>query len=355
MDALEQRTTTISGIAHYLTQTVPVTAWKDGKEQTPFFEIKGGLSDFSLLGSYYPPPPPPSLPTPSPRPSEGFTNRLGRQFNLIPAGTFMMGSPESEEGRGLDETQHKVTLTQPFYMGEYEVTQGEWQSVMGTTIEQQRQKAFTWWQGEGRRVYKGALSDDIIGEITELCMNLYGEGPTNPMYYVSWEDCQDFVRELNSQYGGELRRELGEGWSYSLPSESQWEYACRAGTTTPYSFGRTLNGDKANCDGSYPYGTETKGRYLERTTTVGSYSPNSWGLCDMHGNVYEWCSDWYDAYPTGSVTDPTGPTSGSYRVNRGGGWLSGAGSCRSAYRLWYAPTYRSYFLGCRVALVRSSK
>ena len=269
-------------------------------------------------------------PSSSPTTGKSFTNSLGMQFNLIPAGTFTMGSSTSEKARDDDETQHEVTLTQSFYMGVYEVTQGEWMSVMGTSIEEQRDKVNPDWS---------------------LC----GTGDRFPMYYVSWVDCQDFVRKLNSLYGTELQRELGEGWSYCLPSESQWEYACRAGTTTPYSFGRTLNGDKANCNGNYPYGTQTKGRYLERTTTVGAYSPNSWGLCDMHGSVWEWCCDGYDAYPTGSVTDPTGPTSGSYRVIRGGSWFFHAEYCRSAYRGRNAPTIRDGFLGCRVALVRASQ
>jgi formylglycine-generating enzyme required for sulfatase activity len=176
-----------------------------------------------------------------------------------------------------------------------------------------------------------------------------GNNPSNfkgsrlPVESISWNDCQDYLSKLN--------KSVSSSYKFSLPTESQWEYACRAGTTTPFNFGVELNGDKANCDGNYPYGTETKGKYLEKTTVVGSYAANSWGIYDMHGNVWEWCKDWSGAYPSGSVTDPTGAINGSYRVYRGGGWSIDAEYCRSALRILSTPSVRNDHLGARLVLV----
>ncbi|MBQ3351612.1 MAG: SUMF1/EgtB/PvdO family nonheme iron enzyme [Thermoguttaceae bacterium] len=217
-------------------------------------------------------------------------------FRWCPAGTFMMGSPTSEEGRYYDEErQHEVTLTKGFWMMETEVTQKQWKAVMGNNPSH--------FQG-----------DDL------------------PVEQVSWSDCQEFCRKTGLQ----------------LPTEAQWEYACRAGSTTAYFWGNALNGDKANCSGNFPCGTTTQGKYLEKTTSVGSYQPNAWGLYDMHGNVWEWCQDWYAVYPSGSVTDPVVSSSGSYRVYRGGSWNYDARNCRSAFRNFHAPGSRNDFLGFRV-------
>ncbi|MGL6226270.1 MAG: formylglycine-generating enzyme family protein, partial [Thermoguttaceae bacterium] len=164
-----------------------------------------------------------------------------------------------------------------------------------------------------------------------------------PVETVSWDDCQNFIKQLNNS--------SPSGFKFSLPTEAHWEYACRAGTTTPFSFGSELNGDRANCNGNYPYGTETKGPYLQKTTPVGSYAANGWGLYDMHGNVWEWCSDWHGDYPTGTVTDSVGASIGSSRVNRGGCWDYDAGSCRSADRDGNMPSRRDYYLGLRLSFV----
>ena len=223
----------------------------------------------------------------------------------VAPGSFMMGSPETEEGRDDDETQHHVTLTKGYWLGETEVTQAQWESVMGDNPSR----------------FKGA---------------------SRPVENVSWEDCQKFIakvnREARRQFGGDAR----------LPTEAEWEYACRAGTQTAYSWGSSLNGDKANCDGNVPYGTTIKGTYKQETVNVCSYSPNVWGFYDMHGNVYEWCQDWYGKYPSGAVTDPTGQASGVSRVLRGGSWYDFAGYCRSAYRHWNCPGYRINLCGFRL-------
>ena len=202
---------------------------------------------------------------------------------------FMMGSPTSEDGHDSDETQHRVKLTQGFWMGKYEVTQRQWECVMRNNPSRFR-------------------------------------GADRPVENISWEDCHRFIQKINAE--GRV--------TVSLPTEAQWEYACRAGTTTPFNFGSSLNGDKANCDGNYPYGTMVNGRYRSETAPVGLYAPNAWGLYDMHGNVWEWCEDWYgyDYYGQSPTHNPTGQVSGAgaAHVIRGGCWYGIAQSCRSANR-----------------------
>ena len=229
-------------------------------------------------------------------------------FRWCPAGTFMMGSPASEPERESDEKQHQVTLTCGFWLLETAVTQAMWEDVMRGNPSAFRGKSF-------------------------------------PVNCVSWEDCQAYIQKLNDL------KLAPSGYRFSLPTEAQWEYACRADTTTPFHFGSTLNGDKANCTGVFPYGTETKGQSLSRTTEVGSYPANVWGLRDMHGNVWEWCLDWKGDYPNGDVTDPTGSVTGSERVLRGGSWCSSAVACRSAYRYYCVPSDMHFVNGLRLALV----
>jgi formylglycine-generating enzyme required for sulfatase activity len=208
---------------------------------------------------------------------------------LIPAGKFMMGSPESEKGRSkFFETQHEVTLTKPFYMGKYEVTQGQWEAVME----------------ENPSKVKGAKL---------------------PVTHVSWEVCQEFIKKLNSSTKG----------GYRLPYEGEWEYTCRAGTTTAYSYGDNLTKSDANIDG-------------DSIKAVGSYKPNAFGLYDMHGNVDEWCEDWHGDYPF-AVTDPKGPATGKYRVLRGGSFSSYASLARSSNRNLSPPTLRYGNSGFRLA------
>ncbi len=172
-------------------------------------------------------------------------------------------------------------------------------------------------------------------------------GDDLPVETFSWEEAIEFCKRLS-----EMPEEKKAGRKYRLPTEAEWEYACRAGTTTPFHFGSELNEGQANCNGTVPYGTDTKEPYLEKTSPIGTYPANAWGLYDMHGNVCEWCSDWYGDYPSGSLTNPSGPATGSSRVLRGGSWIFGAVNCRSASR-WIDPSMRINSLGCRVALSSS--
>ena len=231
-----------------------------------------------------------------PRPAVGGKKRnsLGMEFVYVSPGSFMMGSPSGESNRDSDEKQHRVTLTRGYYMQTTEVTQGQWRKVMGSNPSR-----FT------------------------NC------GDNCPVEKVSWEDCQQFIRKLNGM-GMEGTRK------YRLPTEAEWEYAARAGTTGAYA------GDLNSMAWYY---NNSGGK----THAVGDKEHNAWGLYDMHGNVWEWCQDWKGDYPSGSVTDPTGPSSGSNRVIRGGGWGNGAWNCRSADRDWYVPGFRDDNLGFRLA------
>ena len=224
-------------------------------------------------------------------------------FCWCPPGTFLMGSPENEAGRNSNEKQHEVTLTHGFWLLETEVTQTMWANVMGNNPS-------------------------------------YFKGDRLPVEQVNWDECREFCRELSR---------LSVNRKFRLPYEAEWEYACRAGTKTPFHFGGMLNGDQANCNGEHPYGTENKGRNMEQTCTVKSYEPNAWGLYDMHGNVWEWCDDLFEEYPETSVTNPIGSATGSYRVIRGGSWNRGARGCRSAYR--GGPSYPRSNLGFRIILI----
>jgi sulfatase modifying factor 1 len=157
---------------------------------------------------------------------------------------------------------------------------------------------------------------------------------------VSWDDCRDFINKLNG---------LKSGLHLRLPTEAEWEYACRAGTQTPFWFGENITPDQVNYDGNHPYAGGTKGKYREETVAVKSLPCNGWGLYQMHGNVWEWCADRYGKYPTGSVMNPGGPTDGAYRVGRGGGWISSGRSVRSADRGGVEPASRFRSTGFRLA------
>ncbi|MCF8062907.1 MAG: formylglycine-generating enzyme family protein [Deltaproteobacteria bacterium] len=238
-----------------------------------------------------------------------FVNSLDMEFVLIPAGSFTMGSPLNEAHRDRDERLHEVTITRPFYIQTTEVTLGQWWEVMG-------KKLF------GRR--KGVLDDPVVS--------------------VSWFDCMEFIEKLN---------ERGEG-TYRLPTEAEWEYACRAGTTTAYSWGdepacsrAMYSNNPLKSEACIPH-VKSMGLEPGKAAPVKSYDPNPWGLYDMHGNVWEWCSDWYGAYPEESVEDPTGPANGNRRVRRSGSWYKYPWYCRSANRNIGHPAIKHDTLGFRV-------
>ena len=239
------------------------------------------------------------------------TNSIGMKLVLIPKGTFMMGSPASEQGRDDDETQHEVTISEDYYLGVFEVTQGQYEKVMGTN--------------------PSYFPKRVIGK---------SDSSMYPVEKVSWEDAVEFCKKLS-----ELPEEKKAGRVYRLPTEAEWEYACRAGSKAAYSFGAN-----SKSLGDYAWFGENSGR---QTHPVGEKKANAWGLYDMHGNVWELCSDWYGEYPKGAVSDPSGPNEGSDRVIRGGGWFNGAANCRSAFRISFVPSLRYDILGFRVALSSS--
>ncbi len=254
-------------------------------------------------------------------------------FVLINGGTFQMGSLESEPWRSEDETAHAVTLSD-FYIGQYEITQAEYQAVMG-----ENSSSFA---GDDLPVENITWVDAI-----QYCNARSTQEGLTPAYVVDGQDVS-WDRSANG---------------YRLPTEAEWEYACRAGTDTPFNTQTSISAEEANYWGHYPYliednyfsqgNLETKpGVYRQTTVAVGSFEPNAWGLYDMHGNVGEWVWDWYGSYETGELADPTGPASGTRRVYRGGGWNDFAKNLRSAYRATLPPDSASFNLGLR--LVRNA-
>ena len=267
------------------------------------------------------------------------TNSIGMKLVLIPKGTFTMGSPKSEDGHERKESQHEVTIGKDYYLGVTEVTQGQYEKVMGTNP--------SYYQKE---------------KIRKKSSLMY------PVESLSWDDALAFCKNLS-----ELPEEKKAGRIYRLPTEAEWEYACRAGSKTAYSFGAN-----SKSLGNYAWFADNSGskkldssdlsnrsknnprEYLDTVLSagclphpVGEKNPNAWGLYDMHGNVLEWCSDFYSAYPEGAVSDPIGPKEGLNRMMRGGSWTSDAQNCRSAYRQGNAPDEYYANIGFRVALSSS--
>ncbi len=227
-------------------------------------------------------------------------NTIGTTLLPVPAGSFLMGS---EGGDSDEKPVTRVTISRAFWLGKQEVTQGEWVAVMGSNPS-------------------------------------HFKGDRLPVESVSWEECREFLRKLNGRE--RAAGKLPAGYEYVLPTEAEWEYACRAGTT-----GKWASGDNESGLGEYAWYDQNSG---SKTHEVGGKKANGWGFHDMHGNVWEWCDDWYGNYPGGTVTDPTGPKTGSLRVRRGGSWNSSSGLCRSALRLGNVAGIRFYVLGFRLAL-----
>jgi formylglycine-generating enzyme required for sulfatase activity len=268
-------------------------------------------------------------------------NSLGMQFVPVPAGSFRMGSPQEEKQRSKDEEQHEVEITRPFHLGACAVAQGQFRRVMGYN------PSFFSADGRGKEGAQYAQGPAAGRDKVE------GLGGTDdlPVENVSWDEAVELCGRLSA-----LGPELAAGRLYRLPTEAEWEYACRGGAPEyqVFHYGNSLTSTQANFDGDLPYGAP-QGPYLGRTSKAGSYAPNAWGLFDMHGNVWEWCSDWYDKdfYRNSPRRDPAGPAGGSSRVLRGGSWDCFGQRCRSAWRNGCEPASRYEFLGFRVALVLS--
>ena len=264
-----------------------------------------------------------------------FANSIGIKFVLIPAGTFTMGSkdtatevarlcriPQAQMGWFHDEhPAHTVTLSAAFYMSMHEITHAEYAASITPRKPKDRQR-----------------NKQLIECPAEFL------GKNKPVVFVSMVDAEKFCTDLS-------KREVKTKRTYSLPTEAQWEYACRAGSTTSFSFGKTLSTDQANYDGGFAYGDGKKGKNRATTLPVGSLPANAWGLYDMHGNVSEWTADWYDQYDDGPATDPQGPDVAeplNQRVMRGGAWRSYPGACRSACRLRGSYNARFNHIGFRI-------
>jgi formylglycine-generating enzyme required for sulfatase activity len=234
----------------------------------------------------------------------GWTERVaGIEFIRVPAGSFTMGTPQTEAGREAQETEHRVTLSRAFYLGKYEVTQAQWTTVMGANPSQ--------------------FAD---------C------GPSCPVERVSFQDVEEFISRLNAR---------GDG-GYRLPTEAEWEYACRAGGSQPFGHSSSLSSRDANIDGEFPYDAP-RGGARNRTTRVGYFAANGWGFFDMSGNVWEWTADWYCPYPADGAIDPVGSCQSDYRVIRGGSWKFDGNSARCGLRYTHRPQDRGPSLGFRVA------
>jgi formylglycine-generating enzyme required for sulfatase activity len=350
---------TWSGLSEYVTEKVSRQVPKligGGARQTP--ELKVNLRGESplLVG--------PDKAEVVKEAAREITNSIGMKLVRIPAGTFQMGSSKEEQDAATanfeqadgskasgairaqsrsEGPRHEVEITKAFYLGLYEVTQKQFKTVMGFN------PSYFSADGEGKAGEEHKYTKPAGGKDKVKGMST----DDFPVEQVSYEDAVAFCKKLS-----ELPAEKRVKRTYRLPTEAEWEYACRGGasSSTPFHFGNSLSSTQANFDGRYPYGGAEKGDYLERTCKVGSYKKNGFGLYDMHGNVHEWCSDWYglDYYGKSPRRDPQGPAEGSYRVFRGGSWdRDGGQSCRSACRGRGEPTDRYFILGFRVAQVPS--
>jgi formylglycine-generating enzyme required for sulfatase activity len=293
----------------------------------------------------------PSLGAPDPgrgpKPGHEITNTLGMKLVYVPSGTFIMGSPETEAGREKEETQHEVELTKGFYLGAHEVTIGQFKEFVKATRH----------QTDAEKDGKGSWGPDETGKFV-MDAKFTWKNPgfeqtdDHPVVNVSWNDAKAFCKWLSEK----------EMKTYRLPTEAEWEYACRAGTKTAFVHGADPEGlsavgnvadatARANFPG-WTLGIKAKDGH-PFTAPVGQFQKNAFGFHDMHGNVWEWCEDWYDpkGYTTDKLKDPTGSLTGSARVQRGGGWSSASCRARSASRVGRGPSaYRGTYLGFRIVL-----
>jgi len=252
----------------------------------------------------------------------------------IQGGTFTMGSPASEPERYDDEGPRRQVTVSGFYMGKYEVTQREYQEITGTNPSN--------FKGDNLPVENVSWYDAV-----EYCNKRSQKEGLTPAYTInkSRKDTNNTSEYDEEKWTVTWNRNAN---GYRLPTEAEWEYACRAGTTAPFSTGNNITTSQANYNGDYPYNNNAKGTNRGKTTPVGSFASNGWGLYDMHGNVWEWCWDWYDNYASSAQTDPVGASSGSGRVIRGGSWNNDGRFVRSAIRGNSTPSGRHDGLGFRL-------
>ncbi len=268
----------------------------------------------------------------------------------IPGGTFSMGSPANEPDRSSDEeNQHQVTVS-AFYMGKYDVTVAEFKAFVNATG----------YKTDAEKYGSGNVRDgsDWVRKADASWKNpYYTQTDAYPVVLVSWNDAVAYCNWRSQQEGLAPcytidGSRVGCSWNangYRLPTEAEWEYACRAGTSAPFHTGNNITTDQANYDGKFPYNGNAKGQYRGKTTPVGSFVPNAYGLFDMHGNVFQWCWDWYGYYGSGSQADPTGAASGNRRILRGGSWDSWASHLRSANRgAADEPGFATAYIGFRL-------
>lgn len=282
-----------------------------------------------------------------------YTSSSGIELVKVPAGTFQMGSRAGEPGEVIsigEETQHTVTLTKGFYIGKYEVTQAQYQTVIGMNPSDFQTPVSPETNTDGRPVEKVSWYDALV-----FCNKLSMLEGLSPAYLIyrntdpdKWGSVPLPASDPNPIWDAVTVVPGSTG--YRLPTEAQWEYACRAGTTTAFNWGYDyIENSDANYDASQKdtnnLSSET---YVGQTTEVGSYDPNAWGLYDMHGNVSEWCWDWYGNYSSGTQKDPLGPGSGTYRVMRGGNWSYNGRLLRSAFRGNSVPSGRGHIIGFRI-------
>jgi formylglycine-generating enzyme required for sulfatase activity len=255
-------------------------------------------------------------------------------FSFIPPGSFFLGSPEKEEERHDNERQHRVTLTRGFFLGVTPVTRGQFaQFVRAVGYQTEAERAGGAWGWTGSRFEQDPKYNWKSPG--------FPQEDDHPVVCVSWNAAVAFCEWLSRQDGGRVR--------FELPTEAEWEYACRAGTQTPFWWGSSISTDQANYDGNHTYGRGgKKGVYRKTTTPVDSFPANAWKLRDMHGNVWEWCQDWFGDYPEEDFADPKGPDRGSARVLRGGSWYFVPRHCRAADRNGGDPGYRCALIGCRL-------
>jgi len=245
---------------------------------------------------------------------------VGIQVCWCPPGKFVMGSPRNEPERRPDEDQVEVTLTKGFWMAKFEATQGQWKRVMGN------------------------LPGPLTAELPE--------GDDFPVGNVNFAETEAFSQKLTKL--GHQSGKLPRDWEFRLPTEAQWEYACRAGTTAATSFGDKLSSKQANFKGK-PYHGAEPGPALNRASKVGSYPANAWGLHDLHGNTFEWCRDWYHSKLPGGIDPDLYSAKATSRVRRGGCWADEGWPCRSAFRLRFEPERRYDHIGFRVVVVQAGK